>query len=515
MTGEASVNGSSRGPRAPGYEVARSDHADFIAVDLGASSGRAVLGQLDGERWTLRELRRFPNGPVRVAGALHWNVLGLWAELQGALTAHAREGRAPVCGIGVDTWGVDFGLLDRRDNLLGAPYHYRDARTDGQMERVFEALPKEALYARTGLQFMQINTLYQLYSMRGDPQLEAAETLLMMPDLFHFWLSGEKCGEYTAASTSQLLDARARAWAPDLLDVLGLPSRILPPLVPPGTVLGTLRGSVASETRLPASTPVIAPAGHDTASAVAATAGLEEGAFISSGTWSLVGAEVAEPVLTERARELDFTNEGGVGGSIRLLKNVAGLWLVEECKRQWGREGSSLSWPELLAAAAAAPPFRSFVDAGAETFLNPGDMPEAIRTFCRRSGQPVPEGIGETVRCCLESLALKYRTVLDDLEALTGRRFSAVRVVGGGSQNGLLNQFTADACARPVIAGPVEATALGNLTVQAVARGLLPDIGAGRKVVAASADLRTFGPKHVDAWEAALARFQALVGEKG
>jgi rhamnulokinase len=275
-------------------------------------------------------------------------------------------------------------------------------------------------------------------------------------------------------------------------------------------VLGTLRASVAAETRLPAATPVIAPAAHDTASAVAATAGLDEGAFISSGTWSLVGAEVAEPVLSARALERDFTNEGGVGGTIRLLKNVAGLWLLEACKRQWEREGAALSWPALLEAAAAAPPFRSFVDPGAETFLNPDGMPEAIRGFCRRSGQPEPESVGEIVRCCLESLALKYRTVLDDLEALTGRRFRVVRIVGGGSQNALLNQFTADACARPVVAGPVEATALGNLTVQAVACGLLPDLEAGRKAVAASAELRTFEPKHTDAWEAALARFTSL-----
>ena len=340
-----------------------SDAATFLAVDLGASSGRVVQGTLSGERFELRELRRFDNGPVRLGGSLYWNALGLWSEIQEALSGYARQSGSPLEGIGVDTWGVDFALLDRSGKLLGVPHHYRDPRTDGVMEQVFARLPKADLYARTGIQFMQINTLYQLYSLRGSPQLEAAATLLMMPDLFHYWLTGVVSGETTVASTSQLLDASTRAWATDLLAQLELPGHILPPLVAPGTVLGTLQGDIARDTRLAPDTPVIAPAGHDTASAVAATTG--GGMFVSSGTWSLVGTEVAEPVLTADALVRDFTNESGVGGSVRLLKNVAGLWLLLECRRVWALEGDAYSWEALLAAALRATPFRSLVDPGA------------------------------------------------------------------------------------------------------------------------------------------------------
>ncbi len=483
------------------------DIARFLAVDLGASSGRVLLGTLRGERFELRELHRFPNGPVRLGGGLYWNVLSLWSEIQGALSAYAREHKAPLDGIGVDTWGVDFALLDRDGALLGTPHHYRDPRTDGVMEGVFAHVPRADLYRRTGLQFMQINTLYQLYSMRGSAQLEAAQTLLMMPDLFHYWLTGVIGGETTVASTSQLLDARTRMWATDLLENLGLPSRVLPPLIAPGTVLGTLHPSVARDTRLLPDTPVIAPAGHDTASAVAGTHG--DGMFISSGTWSLVGTEVAEPVLSSEALARDFTNESGVGGNVRFLKNVAGLWLLLECRRVWSAGGHDYAWDDLLAESDHATPFRSLIDPGAETFLNPVSMPEAIRAACREHGEPEPGSVGEFVRCCLESLALKYRSVLDDLETLTGTPLEVVRVVGGGSQNALLCQYTADACRRPVVAGPVEATALGNLTVQALARGFLPDLGAGRKVVAASSPQIYYEPQDEAAWEDAYGRFKA------
>lgn len=485
-----------------------SDAATFLAVDLGASSGRVVQGTLSGGRFELRELRRFENGPVRLGGSLYWNALGLWSEIQGALSTYARHSGPPLEGIGVDTWGVDFALLDRSGELLGVPHHYRDPRTDGVMEQVFARLPKTDLYARTGVQFMQINTLYQLYSLRGSAQLEAAATLLMMPDLFHYWLTGEVSGETTVASTSQLLDARTRRWNTGLLELLELPSHILPPLVAPGTVLGTLQGSVARDTGLPKGTPVIAPAGHDTASAVAATTG--GGMFVSSGTWSLVGTEVAEPVLTADALARDFTNESGVGGTVRLLKNVAGLWLLLECRRVWALEGDAYSWEALLAAAGRAAPFRSLADPGAETFLHPESMPEAIRAACRESGEPEPQSIGELVRCCLESLALKYRSVLDDLETLTGTPLEVVRIVGGGSQNALLCQYTADACNRPVVAGPVEATALGNVLVQALARGFLPSLEAGRQVVAASSPQTHYEPQDREAWEDTYARFWKL-----
>ncbi len=485
---------------------------NFLAVDLGASSGRVLLGTLTGERFELRELHRFANGPVRVGTHLYWSPLELWRQIQEALSNYAREVKAPLAGIGVDTWGVDFALLDEHGNLLGNPHHYRDPRTDGMIDRVFEHVPKAELYRRTGLQFMQINTLYQLYSIKESAQLAAAETLLMMPDLFHYWLTGSARGETTVASTSQLLNAATRRWDNALLETLGLPSHILPPLVTPGTVLGTLHPGVARDTHLSPDTPIVVPATHDTASAFAAISG--GGMFVSSGTWSLVGTEIAEPILTPEALARDFTNESGVGdsvqGSVRLLKNLAGLWLLQECRKQWASEGDDSTWEQLLALGKKAEPFRSLIDPGAETFLNPEDMPEAIRASCREHGEPEPESIGALVRCCLESLALKYRSVLDDLELLTGTRMDTVRIVGGGSQNALLCQYTANACRRPVASGPVEATALGNLMMQALARGFLPDLAAGRRVVAASSPQTHFEPQNGEAWEDAYGRFRTL-----
>lgn len=487
---------------------------DFIAVDLGASGGRVLLGKFDGERFELEELHRFPNGPVNVLGRLHWNVLGLWQEIKTGLRRYADTyPDTLLAGIGVDTWGVDFALLDEAGSLLGPPYHYRDARTDGMLERVSQEVPRVYLYERTGVQFMQINTLYQLYAMRlqRDPRLDCAETLLLIPDLFHYWLTGRKVGEYTIASTSQLLNARSRTWDSDVLSTLSLPTHIFPELIEPGAVVGPLLDSVAKEVGL-ASTPVIATGAHDTASAVAAIPELDENsAYISSGTWSLMGVELNEPVLSEAARALDVTNEGGVGGTIRLLKNVAGLWLLQESRKQWRREGQDYGWEELLDLATAAQPFRSFINPGAETFLSPGDMPAAIRAYCKETQQSEPESVGAVVRCCLESLALKYRSVLEGLESLLGRRLETLYIVGGGSQNDLLNQFTADACLRPVVVGPVEATAFGNLMVQALATGYISNIAEGRRVVAASVSRRRYEPKHGEVWEEAYERFQLLL----
>lgn len=487
--------------------------AAFAAVDLGASGGRVLAGRWNGARFALEEAHRFPNGPVDLLGQLHWDVLGLWQEVKAGL-ARCAAAQGQLEGVGVDTWGVDFALLDAAGSLLGNPHHYRDHRTDGVMERVFAAVSKWRIYQRTGIQFMPINTLYQLYSLRlgRDPRLACAETLLLMPDLFHYWLTGRRACEYTIASTSQLLDARARGWDEPLLLELGFDPAIFPEVVPPGTVLAPLAPSVARELGLGDEVPVIAPASHDTASAVAAIPGLDEHqAFISSGTWSLVGIELREPVLSEAARALDVTNEGGVEGTIRLLKNVAGLWLLQACRLSWQRQGRAYGWEELLELAQRAEPFRAFVNPGAATFLNPGDMPEAVRSYCRRSAQRQPEDVGEIVRCCLESLALKYRAVLEDLECLLGRRLGRICIVGGGSRNALLNQFTADACQRPVVAGPVEATALGNLLVQAVATGHLADVREGREAVAASVRQQTYEPRDAAGWETAYARFRGLL----
>lgn len=488
---------------------------NFLAFDLGASGGRALLGRFDGERFALDELHRFDNGPVQVMGNFHWDVLRLWREIKAGLRAYAKHTGAPLHGISVDTWGVDIALLDKRGKLLGNPYHYRDARTDGMPERVASRISPERLYQTTGIQVMQINTLYQLTSMleHHDPQLELTDTLLMTPDLFHYWLSGELSSEYTIASTSQMLNARKRDWAKETLSELGIPVHMLRPLVQPGTIIGTLQPEVAKDVGVTETTPVIATGSHDTASAVAAIPDLDEtSVYLSSGTWSLMGVEVAQPVLTEQARTLNFTNEGGVGGTIRLLKNVAGLWLLQESRRQWRREEREYSWDELLRLAVEAEPFQSLVDPDDAAFLSPGDMPEAIRAYCRRTGQPEPKGVGEVTRCCLESLALRYRWVLGALETLTGRRLETIYIVGGGSKNDLLNQFTADACERPVVAEPVEATALGNIMLQAVARGYLPDIASGRRVVAASVERRQFEPKHPEAWREAYQRFEGLLG---
>ena len=495
------------------------ERTHFLAVDLGASSGRVMLGAWDGTRIDLRELHRFPNGPVAVRGHLYWDVLRLWQEIQTGIARYAAEDGAPLAGIGIDTWAVDFALLDGAGRLLGNPYHYRDPRTQGSAEQVDRRITPAALYAQTGIQRLPFNTLYQLAAMQAahDPLLDVAHTLLLIPDLFHYWLTGRAVAEYTNATTTAFYNAQAGGWAITLLETLELPVQILPPVVAPGTILGELLPEVREQTGPRQPAPVIAVGTHDTASAVAAVPGLDgRSAYISSGTWSLVGIETPAPILSEQARTRNFTNEGGVGGvlserRIRFLKNVGGLWLLEECRRQWARAGRHYTWPELVALADAAAPLRSLVDPDAPDFLQPGDMPRAIRAYCRRTGQPAPETVGALVRCCLESLALKYRWVLAVLEDLTGQRLEVIRIVGGGSQNALLCRLTADACVRTVVAGPVEATALGNILVQAIATGHLPDLAAGRRAVAASVPQTTFVPRPAADWDAAFARFVTVL----
>ncbi len=488
---------------------------NFLAVDLGASSGRVLLGKWDGARFALHELHRFANGPVSVLGRQHWDVLRMWEDIKTGLARYAAQSGEPLAGIGVDTWGVDFGLLDKSGRLLGNPYHYRDARTNGVPDIVHKTVPYARMFRQTGIQFMPINTLYQLSSMvqAHDPQLDAADMLLMMPDLFHYWLTGRKVGEYSIASTSQMLDARSRSWATDLAASLGIPTHILPQLVSPGTVLGNLRADVMADCGFVHPAPVIATGSHDTANAVAAVPELDtHSVYISSGTWSLMGVEIPEPIINEQSLAFNVTNEGGVGNTIRLLKNIGGLWLLQECRRQWQHEGHEYSWDDLLALAAQARPFTSLVDPDAPDFLNPGNMVAAIGAYCRRTQQPQPESVGAVVRCCLESLALKYRWVLQGLEKLTGRRFDKALIVGGGSQNKLLSRFAADACELPVIAGPVEATALGNIMMQAVATGHLGSIAAGRQAIAASFPRQTFEPHPSAAWSDAFNRLGGLLG---
>ncbi|MCR4407120.1 MAG: rhamnulokinase [Anaerolineae bacterium] len=493
----------------------------FLAFDLGAESGRAMLGQFDGERIQLSEVHRFPNGPVRLPDGLHWDVLHLWSEIKQGLTRAIQEHGANLVSIGLDTWGVDFGLLDRDGALISNPYHYRDSRTDGMLEEAFRRVSRAEIFEQTGIQFMQINSLYQLLSMvvHQAPALDIAETFLTMPDLFNYWLTGRKVCEFSNATTTQCYDPRQGRWAIPLLERLSIPTRIFPEIVPPGTVLGELLPSVAEEVcpewnqGSGASGPlVIAPACHDTGSAVAAVPA--EGshfAYISSGTWSLMGAEVTEPVINASSLGNNFTNEGGVARTFRLLKNIMGLWLVQECRRTWANQGDSLSYYELMRMAAEAEPLRSIVNPDDSDFLKPGDMPGRIRAFCERTGQPVPQSQGAVVRCALESLALKYRWVLERLEEILGRRLEPIHIVGGGAQNRLLNQLTADATGRQVVAGPIEATAAGNVLVQAMALGYIGSLEEGRRIVRRSFDVVTYEPAGRAEWDEAYSRFLAMV----
>jgi rhamnulokinase len=483
----------------------------FVAVDLGASSGRLMVGLWDGRRFALEELHRFSNGGVSVRGGVEWDVLRLWQEIQtGLMKFRARFGGAPA-GIAVDAWGVDFGLLDKHGRLLGNPTCYRDPRTNGVPAKVFARVSEAEIFAGTGVQTMQINTLFQLASMEGDARLECAETLLMIPDLFNYFLCGEKAVEYTEASTTQMYRLGAGDWDREMLRKVGVPERILTRVVQPGTVLGDVGGDVLEMCGLSEKAPVIAVASHDTASAVASIPGLDEGsAFISSGTWSLMGVELDAPVTSERARELGFTNEGGCAGKTLLMRNLTGLWILQECLRQWEKAGKGCGWDEVIAAAKASEAFRSIILPNAAEFGAPGNMLEAIRGYCRTSGQAVPETVGEFARCCFESLSLAYWSALEGLRSLTGREIRTLRVVGGGCLNTFLCQMTADACGCAVVSGPAEASALGNVMLQAVAVGELPDVAAGRASIGESLELVTYAPRRGDGWSEAQARYSRL-----
>jgi len=488
----------------------------FLALDLGAESGRAMLGQFDGRRLRLSEVHRFPNSPARLPDGLHWDALRLWTEIKSGLTLAGREYGVELGGVGLDTWGVDFGLLDRHGVLISNPYHYRDSRTDGMLEEAFRRVPREEIFERTGIQFMQINSLYQLLSMvvRQSPALDVAETFLTMPDLFNYWLTGRQACEFSIATTTQCYDPRQGDWARPLLETLDIPPHIFPEVVSPGTVLGQLSPAVAEEVGL-SDLPVIAPGCHDTASAVAAVPAevadrrrsVADFLYISSGTWSLVGAEVPGPVINAQSLAFDFTNEGGVCGTFRFLKNVAGLWLVQECRRMWAGQGEALSYDDLTHMAAQAEPLRSVIDPDCGEFLKPGDMPDRIRAGCQATGWPVPQSKGAVVRCALESLALKYRWVLERIEEILGRRLEPIHIVGGGTRNRLLNQFTADATGRPVVAGPIEATAAGNVLMQMMALGHIESLAEGRQVVRDSFDVAVYEPKGGPEWDEAYLRF--------
>ena len=471
----------------------------YLAIDLGAESGRVMAGLWNGRRLRLEELHRFANGSVALGETIRWDVLRLWSEIQHGLTLAGKKFGNQVVSVGADTWGVDFVLLNKQDEILGQPYHYRDARTRGALARTFKKVPRAEIFAQTGLQFMEINSLYQLLAWQEHSPaiLDATETLLFTPDFLHWCLCGAKRAEFTIASTSQCVHPLRRDWSLPLLQKLGLPTHFLPKIVPPGTTLGKFRKSLAARTGL-TGVKVVAPPSHDTASAVAgvptACTGKANWAYISSGTWSLMGVEVQKAALSSRALELNMTNEGGIDGTYRLLNTIMGLWLVQQCKRSFDAAGRKYEYPQLVAMAAKARPFRSIVNPDDARFLNPPDMPKAIQDYCRETKQPVPNTVGELVCCCYGSLALKYREVLGSLEELTGEPIEVIHIVGGGSQSRLLNQFTADACQRPVVAGPVEATAMGNLLTQIRADGELGSLAEMREVVRAGTALKHYEP---------------------
>src|SRR5919107_78397 len=485
--------------------------AAYLAVDLGAESGRVVLGRFDGGRVSLEEVHRFPNTAVKLPDGLHWDILRILSEIKEGLAKAAREVR--VEGVGLDSWGGDFALLDREGALVSNPYHHRDPRTEEMLARALEKMPKEEIYETTGIQFMRINTLYQLLAIQDSPLLEVADTLLLVPDLMNYWLTGEKACEFTNATTTQLYDLEAEGWAEDLLQKLSLPVDVFPKIVPPATELGPLLPEVAEEVGLGAQLPVIAVASHDTASAVVAVpAEGESFAYVSSGTWSLVGVETPEPVVTQEAMEANFTNEGGFEGRTRFLKNVMGLWLLQECRRIWAQEGQESSYEELTRLAEEAPASGPLVDPDHPSFLAPGDMPSRIRRFCEATDQRPPEELGQIARCIFESLALKYRWVVAQAGGIAGQNLEVVHVVGGGSQNSLLCQLTADATRLPILAGPVEATALGNVMVQAYARGYVGSLEEIRAVVRRSTDINRYTPGgDTDEWDELREKFSSVM----
>ena len=486
----------------------------FAAVDLGAQSGRVAVGHFDGERLQTTEVHRFANVPVRLGDTLHWDVLGLYREVIDGLRAAAAHGA--VASIGVDSWAIDFGLVDRDGRLLRNPVHYRDARRARAVDGALERISPRELYDRTGIQLLPINTIFELAAMAGesDPVLDVADSMLLIPDLVHSWLCGVRTSERTNASTTQCLDARTGVWARDLVERLDVPSRLLPELVEPGTRLGSLHAAVAEETHLGA-TDVVAVATHDTGSAVAAVPFRRpDSVFISVGTWSLVGLEVDEPVITDASFAANLTNEGGVDHTVRLLRNVTGLWLLHECRRAWADEGTDYAFDELVALAKDAPAFGAFVDPNDPAFTEPGNMPARIRALCASTGQTPPADAGATARCILESLAMKHAETIGTLASVSGAEPTEIHVVGGGARNELLCSWTASASGAPVLAGPDEATVLGNLLVQAMAAGEISSVSEGREVVRASVELVLHEPEETPEWEEARARFAEIVASR-
>ena len=482
---------------------------NFLAFDLGASSGRAILGTITDNKLTLKEIHRFDNQMVEVNGSFYWNIFSLFGELKTGLKRCIHDFGIQPESVGVDTWGVDITLLDRNGMIVGLPYAYRDPRTDTAMEEVFEIIPRKDLYLMTGIQFMQFNTLFQLHAYKRDksPQLEIATDILFMPDALGYLFSGVKKNEFSIASTSQFLKPGKLEYVQRLFDAIGFDMNMMQELVLPGTVLGSIKPEIQKETgSIPI--PVVAVAAHDTASAIASVPATGRNwAYISSGTWSLMGIEIDHPLISEEIQKLNFTNEGGVEGTTRFLKNIMGLWLLQECRRIW-QDKYNYSWPEMVEMGLKAQPFKCLLDPDAREFLNPGDMPAAIAEFCRKTGQPLPETHGEVIRTIFESLALKYRSTLDAIRVVSPIAIEKIHIIGGGANNELLCQYAANATNLPVYAGPTEATAIGNIMMQAKALGVVTSLEEIRDMVLNSFETKIFYPQDAGSWEEQYQKFR-------
>lgn len=482
-----------------------------LAIDFGASSGRAILGTFDGKKITLNEIHRFSNDPVSINGTVYWDVQRLFFEIKQSMLKAKEHGGFD--SIGIDTWGVDFGLLREDGTLVENPVHYRDKRNDGMVEKSEKYMSRERLYDITGIQFMDFNTLFQLLSLKENRPyiLNEAKTLLFMPDLFDYMLTGEKNAEYSIATTSQMIDLKTNDWSKEILASFGMDSALLPKIVKTGSKVGVLSDEICEELGI-AKADVIAVAGHDTQSAITATPTEEDDfAFISCGTWSLFGTEVKEPIINEASKKLNVTNEGGYDYTTAFLKNICGLWLIQESRRQWQREGTLYSYAELEREALSSEPFKCFIDPDAPEFAPMGNIPERVREYCKKTNQYVPESVGEIMRCIYESLALKYRLTLEGIEECTGKKYNKLHVMGGGTKDTLLLKMTADSCNIPVLGGPVEATALGNVALQLMSSGIIPDIKAARKIIADGEQLKTYIPENREIWEQAYSRFKAVI----
>ena len=485
----------------------------MLAIDLGASSGRGIVGRFDGKKLSLEENHRFSNDPVIASGTFYWDILRIFFEIKNSIRKCALSADKDIKSIGIDTWGVDFGLLDAQGKMLGNPVHYRDSRTEGIQDYAFSKISPDKLYGRTGIQFINFNSIFQLLSMlKADPgALDKAETLLFVPDLLNYFLTGQKQTDYSVASTGALLDVETRRWAFDIIEELGIPKKIFTDIYEPGTVIGKMLPQICEDTGI-YDANVVHVAAHDTASAVVSVPAVgDEFIYISSGTWSLMGTELKKPIATKEAQGFGFANEGGAKGTIRFLKNIMGLWLEQESKRQWEREGEKTTYDQLSEMAMASKPFQSIINPDDQSFVAPGNLPKRIMEYCEKTGQHVPETKGEIVRCIFESLALRYRWTVEGMDKMMDRRTPFINIVGGGTKEPPLCQFTADACGRPVYAGPTEATAIGNLAVQMMAAGEISTLAEAREVVRNSFDVKCYEPKNTDGWDDAYERFLKLI----